>query len=641
VTVAVVATAATGLAVAAPATWAQAPAAGSTGTGLIGRSTATTVRTTVLGSADAVPADQASRLARVAGAPVTRLAGRDRYATAVAVSKSVAPSGTTEVVLATGSSFPDALAAGPLAARLSGVLLITGSGALPSVVASELGRLRPSRITVIGGVGAVSAGVAAQARTAAGGGKVTVRRLEGRDRYATAAAVSRQFPVGVGAVLASGADFPDGVASGPVASVLRGPVLLTRPTELSAATRSELARLDPRRLVIAGGAGAVSLTTESAAESAAGRTAERAGGSDRYATSASLAAVLARTVPPRGAFVATGLAFPDALVGGVAAAAQDAPVLLTSNRRAGRSVVAAEVARLRGVGPWVQLSLDALARQQGLGGTHTAYDAAYQLMALAALYGWADPEVRTQLTRLRAVRKPDGGYGIDVAWDAFGDGSVNPASTSYLITVTDHAGRALLQAHQAGLVGDGEIAALVDLVLRWASLTGDRDCLAYSSRASDRAICIYNVNTSAAWFLAAAHAQGVQRPGQLETSERLYGHDAPLQTAGWWPYGSNAPNRRQDMNHNASMIDMQLLLDPAAGQASLDAVMPGGWRHPDVALRRFDDAMGYTRLLPHACGYRSTDVLNADRQLVAAQREASDVGQVTLWAAATAAACGP
>jgi hypothetical protein len=60
-----------------------------------------------------------------------------------------------------------------------------------------------------------------------------------------------------------------------------------------------------------------------------------------------------------------------------------------------------------------------------------------------------------------------------------------------------------------------------------------------------------------------------------------------------------------------------------------------------VALRRFDDAMGYTRLLPHACGYRSTDVLNADRQLVAAQREASDVGQVTLWAAATAAACGP
>jgi hypothetical protein len=468
-----------------------------------------------------------------------------------------------------------------------------------------------------------------------------VRRLEGRDRYATAAAVSRQFPAGVGAVLASGGDFPDGVASGPVASALSGPVLLTRPTELSAATRAELVRLDPRRLVIAGGSGAVSLTTESAAESAAGRTAERAGGSDRFATSASLAAVLARTVPPRGAFVATGLAFPDALVGGVAAAAQDAPVLLTSARRGGRSVVAAEVARLRNVGPWLQLSLDALGRQQGLRGTHTAYDAAYQLMTLATLYGWADPEVRTELTRLRSVRKPDGGYGIDVAWDAFGDGSDNPASTSYLITVTDHAGRALLGAHEAGLVGDAEIAALVDLVMRWAPLTGDPQCLAYSSRPSDRSICIYNVNTSAAWFLAAAHAAGVQRPGQLELSQRLYAHDKPLQTAGWWPYGSNAPNRRQDMNHNASMIDMQLALDPEAGQASLDAVMPGGWRHPDVAMRRFDDAMGYARLLPYACGYRSTEVLNANRQLLAAQRDSSDVGQVALWSAATAEACGP
>ena len=638
---AVLATAASTLG-AAPVARAQVPSVEPTGPGLLGLSSAPSLRTTVLGTSDAVPADQAARLARVSGASVTRLAGSDRYATAVAVARSLAPSGAPEVVLATGAAFPDALAAGPLATRLSGVLLLTEPGRLPAVVADELARLRPRRITVVGGEGAVSAAVMSAARTTAGGAAVAVRRLKGPDRYATAAVVSRQFPSGVaGAVLASGANYPDGVSSGPVAAALAGPVLLTAPAQLSAASRSELTRLRPRRLVIAGGMAAVSLSTEAAAESATGVSAERAGGVDRFATSASLAALLARTREPGGAFVATGLAFPDALVGGVAAAAQQAPMLLTSARKGGRGVVAAEVARLRGVGAWVQLGLDALARQQGLGGTHSAYDAAYQVSALATLYGWSDPEIGPALQRLRSVRKPDGGYGSDVAWDAFQDGTVNPASTSYLVTVTDHVGRALLHARAAGVVGDAEVAALVDLVLGWPSVVGDPDCLGYSPRSSDRRICVYNVNMAAAWFLKAAYDAGVRRPGQLETSARLYAHDAPLQNGGWWPYGSSTRSRRQDWNHNAAMIDMQFLLDPAAATAALKLVMPGGWRHPDVDRRRFDDAMGYTRLLPYACGYRSSALMNADRQVMAVQRDASDVGQLTLWAVATAEECGP
>jgi len=51
--------------------------------------------------------------------------------------------------------------------------------------------------------------------------------------------------------------------------------------------------------------------------------------------------------------------------------------------------------------------------------------------------------------------------------------------------------------------------------------------------------------------------------------------------------------------------------------------------------------MGYTRLVPFACGYRSPELLAADRKVMAASRYASDVGQVALWAAVTAQACGP
>ena len=618
----------------------QAPvAATAAGDGLIGQTTAPVLPVTGIGTSDVVPQSQLARLARVGGS-ATRLGGADRYATAVAVSRSMAPTGSAEVVLATGEAFGDAITAGPLAHRLSGVLLITASTRLPSVVRTELARLKPARITIVGGAGAVSSAVEADARAAAGGASVVVRRFAGRDRYDTARRVSRQFPAGVGgAVLVTGTDFPDGLSCVPMAAVMGGPVLLTAPTSLSAATRTELARLAPRRLVIGGGTDVVSGTVESGAEAATGRTAERAAGADRYATSAAVARLYAKTTTPRGAFVATGLSFPDAEVAGVAAAALSAPVLLTSTRKGAAGAISAEVARLRGVGPWVQLALDALARQQSLSDYHTAYDAAYQAASIGKLYGWSDPAVGPQLTRMRGARKADGGYGLDIAWDFMRDGSVNPVSTSYLITVTDHVGRPLLAGRAAGVVADAEIRALVDLLLRWPTVRGDAGCLAYSTQSSDARHCVYNVNMSAAWFLRAAYAAGIRRTGQLALADRLYAHDAPLQRGAWWPYSSATPGTRQDWNHNAAMIDFQLVLAPAAGQRSLDLVMPTGWVHPDAP--RFDDAMGYSRLLPFACGYRSSALLAADRKVMAASRYASDVGQVALWAAVTAEACGP
>lgn len=614
--------------------------ANAAGGGLVGATGAAALPVTVLGSAAVVPEAHLARLKRVGGS-AGRLGGADRYATAVAVSRSIAPTGTREVVLATGGAFPDALAAGPLAAKLSGVLLITASTKLPPVVRDELARLKPRRITVVGGTGAVSAPVLAAARTAAGGSAVAVRRLEGADRYLTARRVAAEFAAGVpGALLASGADFPDGVAAGPVAAALKGPVLLSPKSSLPSAVRAELTRLAPRRVVLAGGTGALSSSVESSAGSATGRQPERAAGADRYATSAALATVLVSTGRAGGAFVATGQAFPDALVGGVAAARRHAPIILTAVRRGGASATAAEVGRLRGLGDWVELVLDGLARQQTLPTSHTAYDAAHQATTLGILYGWADPEAAEQLQRMRSSRKPSGGYGVDAAWDAFQDGSVNPASTTYLITNTDHVGRALLEGFRAGVVPASEIRALVDMVLAWPSVENDPDCLAYSREPGDDQLCVYNVNSGAAWFLRAAYDAGIRRAGQLELSKRLYAHDAALQHDGWWAYSSaSTPESFQDWNHNSAMIDMQADLDRAAAQKSLDAVMPGGWVHPVTKLRRYDDAMGYTRVLPYACEYRS-GVVAADRQVLVRQRNAADTGQLTLWAARTARACG-
>ncbi|MBA3740282.1 MAG: cell wall-binding repeat-containing protein, partial [Chloroflexi bacterium] len=159
--------------------------------------------------------------------------------------------------------------------------------------------------------------------------EATIGRLWGADRYATAAAISQAtFAPGVPvAFVATGQDFPDSLAGGPAAARLRAPMLLTLARGLPDATRAELSRLQPARIVILGGTTVVSPTVEAqlAAYTAGGVT--RIAGADRYATAAAVSAAYFPAGVPV-AYVATGATFPDALTAGAAAAALGGPVLL-------------------------------------------------------------------------------------------------------------------------------------------------------------------------------------------------------------------------------------------------------------------------------------------------------------------------
>ncbi|MFD5215738.1 cell wall-binding repeat-containing protein, partial [Microbacterium sp. NPDC058345] len=76
------------------------------------------------------------------------------------VSKASFPeSGVPVVYVANGMDFPDALAGAAAAGTLGGPVLLTSQSALPSSVKSELSRLAPKRVVVLGGTGVVSATV--------------------------------------------------------------------------------------------------------------------------------------------------------------------------------------------------------------------------------------------------------------------------------------------------------------------------------------------------------------------------------------------------------------------------------------------------------------------------------------------------
>ena len=150
-----------------------------------------------------------------AAATTERISGADRYATSVAASLATFPGpDTPEVVyLVAGENFPDAIVAGPVAAADGGGLLLTASRSLPRVVATELRRLDPDRIVVVGGTSAISSSVAKAAAAIA-----PVERIGGADRYATAELLVRSvFGSADTVFLATGASFTDALAAGPAA----------------------------------------------------------------------------------------------------------------------------------------------------------------------------------------------------------------------------------------------------------------------------------------------------------------------------------------------------------------------------------------------------------------------------------------
>jgi hypothetical protein len=83
----------------------------------------------------------------------SRIAGSDRFETAVEISKRVFPQGAPVVYLARSDDYPDALAAKSLTD--GPILLVPSCGSLPPVVAAEIRRLDPDRVTALGGTAAV------------------------------------------------------------------------------------------------------------------------------------------------------------------------------------------------------------------------------------------------------------------------------------------------------------------------------------------------------------------------------------------------------------------------------------------------------------------------------------------------------
>ncbi|MGQ7296172.1 cell wall-binding repeat-containing protein [Quadrisphaera sp. KR29] len=182
------------------------------------------------------------------GVRVTRVAGADRYTTALAVAArpELASSATAYVARGSGS-LADAVAVGGTAAALGAPVLLAPPRAAdvsPALAAAVRGRT----VVVVGG----TASVPEQVATALGASQ----RLAGDDRYATAAAIADHAVtrgVATQRVLVASGDEPrlaDALVSGAAGQV----VLLVRPGGWGAATTAWMTGHGVREALVVGGA---------------------------------------------------------------------------------------------------------------------------------------------------------------------------------------------------------------------------------------------------------------------------------------------------------------------------------------------------------------------------------------------------
>jgi len=268
----------------------------------------------------------------ITGFPTTRIEGSTRYATAVEISKRAFPAGAPAVVLATGEDHPDALAGSALAGVVRGPVLLTRTAGLPAVVSTELGRLKPSTVYLMGGTLAIDAEVEKAVRAALPSARI--ERLDGATRFDTALDAARRVMAAASpskVVVVEASAWADAAAVSPITYTKSYPVLLVKREDVGDSVRAFLGEFKPDTILLIGGDLVISDAVRAEMVSTGAQVVELQGAT-RYHTAAAVATygTANEGLNAGEVYIATGKDFPDALAGGVLAGLRRNPLLLTS-----------------------------------------------------------------------------------------------------------------------------------------------------------------------------------------------------------------------------------------------------------------------------------------------------------------------
>ena len=281
----------------------------------------------------------------------TKLAGVDRYATAIEVSKDQFEKGQADsVVIVGGQAKFDGLAAAPLAvSQKAPILLASPKSGLSKDTLDEIGRvaknLSKRTVYIVGGENSVPASVEKQLRDKF---DVTVVRLAGADRAATSVEVARRLGYNnskndstffVGANGAADAMSVSAVAARKDANNKVSPIVVMKKDGFDRTTREFLT--GTTKAYIVGGLDSVSAQGYRAVKNISTvATLKRISGADRYATNVEVVNEFFNHKDNPTGIVAGGVVFAsganqylvDAQTSGAYAVGMDAPIVLAGSK---------------------------------------------------------------------------------------------------------------------------------------------------------------------------------------------------------------------------------------------------------------------------------------------------------------------
>lgn len=241
---------------------------------------------------------------------VTRIAGEDRIATSIEISKAMFNE-SDNVVLASGYNFADALSAGQLAAALNAPLILS-KDQLDSRTSDEIAKLKPKNIYIVGGETALSSNIEESVKSVVN--DINIERLKGNDRYETSVKVmekTKEFVDAEYLLIASGKNFPDALSATSFMADHKALMVLSDGNSYPKSNLKEIA---------IGGVNQLPLN---------GFTGERIAGNDRYQTA--LAIAKRSFESNENAILANSKVFADSLSAVSVAKNYKAPIILTDN----------------------------------------------------------------------------------------------------------------------------------------------------------------------------------------------------------------------------------------------------------------------------------------------------------------------
>lgn len=265
---------------------------------------------------------------------VTSMIGANRYDTAARISKAGWSSGSSKVIIANGLNEMEGIISNPLAASYNAPILLVSDNAVRSETETELKRLNPSEVIIVGGTSSVKSSIESKVKSIVP--KASVRRINASGEINLSVAIAKEIDKvsPVNKIYMTGTDGEaDALSVAAKAGEEKAPILVTDKNSLSSSVSTWIKDNNISDAYFLGQNKVISDSVIKSADSiiSGSVSGNRIGGANRNETNALVIDKFYKTSDYNSIIVTKNRPLADAITSGVYASKLKVPIVLAGN----------------------------------------------------------------------------------------------------------------------------------------------------------------------------------------------------------------------------------------------------------------------------------------------------------------------